>query len=211
MERVARFNASPAVSSTSSSFCLRSTPISATPTMTENRTTAGTMLLASELNGFDGMYRSTKLKAGRRSSSAELKNMALSTSGNASGIRNAYSNAMAQSPPSTAPGAQAQGARLLVAERPEARHNRDRDVGQDGHLQQLDEAVGDPFQDRGGLAEEQADGDAGAQSDENLAGERHVRSSRSRSQSLKILPICMSRGATCSAGLQPCRHGAWQA
>ena len=55
MERVARFNASPAVSSTSSSFSFRSTPMSATPTMTENSTTAGTILFASELNGFDGM------------------------------------------------------------------------------------------------------------------------------------------------------------
>ena len=53
--RVARETACPATASTSSSTCLRSTPISAIPRITENRTTAGTMLLASELNGFDGM------------------------------------------------------------------------------------------------------------------------------------------------------------
>ena len=35
------------------------------PSMSENRTTAGTTLFASELNGFAGMYRSMKLNAGR--------------------------------------------------------------------------------------------------------------------------------------------------
>ena len=39
------------------------TPTSATPRMSEKRTTAGTTLFASELNGFDGMYRSTKSNA----------------------------------------------------------------------------------------------------------------------------------------------------
>ena len=41
--------------STSSSRALSGTPISAMPTMTLNSTTAGTMLLASELNGLVGM------------------------------------------------------------------------------------------------------------------------------------------------------------
>ena len=89
IDRVARDTAWVAIRSTSISGSLRSTPIRATPTTTENSTTAGTMLLASEWKGFDGMYRSMKLNGGRRSTSEVLKNIALSISGNASGMRNA--------------------------------------------------------------------------------------------------------------------------
>ena len=55
IDRVARDTAWLAVRSTSINTSLRSTPIRATPTTTENSTTAGTMLFASELKGFDGM------------------------------------------------------------------------------------------------------------------------------------------------------------
>ena len=44
-----------ATDNTSSSTCLRGTEISATPRTIANNTTAGTMLLASELKGLDGM------------------------------------------------------------------------------------------------------------------------------------------------------------
>ena len=55
MNFVDRPTVSIATDSTSSSTSLRGTQISATPTTIENRTTAGTMLFASELNGLDGM------------------------------------------------------------------------------------------------------------------------------------------------------------
>ncbi len=71
--------------------------------MIEKSTTAGTMLLASEWKGFAGMYRSTKLNGARRSIKVVLKNDALSTSGKASGNRNAKATAMSQSTASTAP------------------------------------------------------------------------------------------------------------
>ena len=58
--------------------------------------------------------------------------------------------------------------RFVRPQRPEARDDRDRHVGQDGHLEQLDEALGGPLQDRRLLAEEQADEDAGAEADQDL-------------------------------------------
>ena len=70
--------------------------------MREKRTTAGTTLFARALNGFAGMYRSMKLKAGRRSTRLELKNEALSTAGNVSGIRKANESATSHRPPITA-------------------------------------------------------------------------------------------------------------
>ena len=54
MKRATRAMAVLAVRSTSSSGCLCSTPIRASPVITENSTTAGTTLLASEWNGLAG-------------------------------------------------------------------------------------------------------------------------------------------------------------
>jgi len=70
--------------------------------MRENSTTAGTTLFASELNGFDGMYRSMKLNAGRGSTRLELKNEAFWTDGNVREIRNANASARTHRPPMTA-------------------------------------------------------------------------------------------------------------
>jgi hypothetical protein len=53
--RVAREMTTLAVWRISSKAAFRSTPMSATPTITEKSTTAGTMLLASAWKGFDGM------------------------------------------------------------------------------------------------------------------------------------------------------------
>ena len=51
----ARARARSAIRSESISFCLPSTPMSAMPRTALKRTTAGTMLLARELNGLAGM------------------------------------------------------------------------------------------------------------------------------------------------------------
>ena len=137
--------------------------------MTENSTTAGTTLLASELNGFDGMYRSTKLNGGRRSTSVVLKNMALSTVGKRQRNQEREERARGPEPDQHRAGPHAERPRLRVGQRSEARHDRERDVRQHRHLQQLHEAVGGPLQDARVLAEKQPDGDACRQADQNSA------------------------------------------
>src|SRR4029450_11933784 len=88
---------------TSRATCLRSTPISATPKKIKNRTTAGTILFDSAWNGLDGINKSTKLKGGRSSTRVELKNEAVSRTGNAKGIRNVKMSAKHHRLRSTAP------------------------------------------------------------------------------------------------------------
>ena len=70
-------------------------------------------------------------------------------------------------------GFQTQRLQLGRPERPQAGDDRDRDVGQDHHLEQLDEAVRRPLQRRRLLAEEQPGEDAEREPDEDLARERH--------------------------------------
>ena len=71
-------------------------------------------------------------------------------------------------------GAKPEPPRVGGAERAEALNDRDRDVGQHGHLEQLDEAVRGPLERQRALAEEEPDQDAEGEADEDLAGERHV-------------------------------------
>ena len=80
------------------------------PSTTENSTTAGTTLFASELNGLAEMYRAMKSNAGCRSTRLELKNEAFWTWGKVTGIRNANESATSHSPPIT-----------MAARRPSAR------------------------------------------------------------------------------------------
>ena len=141
--------------------------------MREKSTTAGTTLFASELNGFEGMYRSMKLKSGRGSTRLVLKNEAFWTDGKRQ--RDQERERQRQEPQAAdhGRGSQAQRLQLGRPERPQARDDRDGDVGQDHHLEQLDEAVRCPLQRRGLLAEEQPGEDAEREPDEDLARERH--------------------------------------
>ena len=70
-------------------------------------------------------------------------------------------------------GSQAQRPELGGPERPETGDDRDGDVGQHHHLEQLDETVGRPLQRRRPLAEEQPGEDAKREPDEDLSRERH--------------------------------------
>ena len=103
MNFVALPMASLAMPSTSRSRALRGTPMSASPTTTLNSTTAGTMLLASELNGLVGMYRPRKSNPSRSCSSVVLKNEALSCRGKISVTSSAAARAMAHNSNSTTP------------------------------------------------------------------------------------------------------------
>ncbi len=73
------------------------------------------------------------------------------------------------------PGPEAEPLRFRGVERPEARDDRDRDVGQDRHLQQPDEAVRDDLDGRDEFSEEEPGREARHQADEDLARERHGR------------------------------------
>ena len=70
-------------------------------------------------------------------------------------------------------GSQAQRPELGPPERAEAGDDRDGDVGQHHHLEQLDETVSRPLQRRGPLAEEQSGEDAQREPGEDLSRERH--------------------------------------
>jgi hypothetical protein len=103
-----------------------------------------------------------------------LKMLAFSTLGKASGMRKVKTSAIAQMPartgPARAPSRRASSSRsrprLLMIETVTS--------GEDGHLQQLDEPSGRPFQGGGALAEEEADEHAGAEANQDLVGERHA-------------------------------------
>ena len=172
-KRVAAEIASLATCRTSSRRSRRATPTTAMPRMREKSTTAGTTLFARELNGFAGMYRSMKLKAGRCSTRLELKNDAFWTEGNVSGIRNANASARSHRPPITAAARRPSVRSSDGLERPETGDDRDGDVGQHHHLEQLDEPVGRPLQRRRPLAEEQPGEDAESEPGEDLSRERH--------------------------------------
>ena len=62
---------------------------------------------------------------------------------------------------------------LREVDGPEARDDRDGDVGQDRHLQQLDEAVRHDRERSDHLAEEEPHGNAGGEAGQNLLRERH--------------------------------------
>ena len=101
-----------------------------------------------------------------------LKNDAVSTLGNVNGTSIANVSATAHN----ATGRrrrEAEPPRVSGAERPEAFDDRDRDVGKDGHLEQLDEAVRRPLERQRALAEEEPHHDAQGKADEDLAGEGH--------------------------------------
>ena len=95
-------------------------------------------------------------------------------------------------------GAQAQRAELGGPERPETGDDRDGDVGQHHHLEQLDEPVGRPLQRRRLLAEEQPGEDAESEPGEDLSGKRHGFRDRkskkatgsARAGARKTLPNC---------------------
>ncbi len=86
-----------ATSSTSSSRRFAGLAIRATPTIRLKSTTAGTTLLASELNGLVGMYRLRKSNGSRSSSSVALKNEAFELDGNIRGNSSTAPIATAQS------------------------------------------------------------------------------------------------------------------
>src|SRR5262252_915190 len=100
---VALPTASFATLSASISAAFPDTPMSAIPTTTLNSTTAGTTLLASELNGLAGMYRLTRSNDSRGSTSVVLKKDAFSSGGNMIGKRKTAPSATAQSSTSTTP------------------------------------------------------------------------------------------------------------
>ena len=114
-----------------------------------------------------------KLKGAAVSTSAVLKNDALSAGGNTSGTRHAKTRATTHSRRS-APARRPSALRLGRVEAAEAEDDRDRHVRQHGHLQQPDEALRDHAERCDQLAEEQAGRDAGADADENLSREGHV-------------------------------------
>jgi len=76
-----RFRACASRSRSFSSCSLPRTPISATPTRMQKRTTAGTTFLANESKGLDGMYRLTRSTCSRGSTRLVLKNADDSHSG----------------------------------------------------------------------------------------------------------------------------------
>jgi hypothetical protein len=62
---------------------------------------------------------------------------------------------------------------LIVTERPQARDDRERDIGQHHHLQQLDEAVRYHLEHAGVFAEKQSDEGAGYESNKDFGGRTH--------------------------------------
>ena len=154
--------ASLATCRTSSRRSRRSTPTTAMPRMIENSTTAGTTLFASELNGFAGMYRSMKSNGGSPLDEARAEERRALNRGK--GQRDQERERERHEPQAAnhRRGAQAQRPQLGRPERAETGDDRDGDVGQHHHLEQLDETVGRPLQRRRPLAEEHPGEDASA-------------------------------------------------
>ena len=101
-----------------------------------------------------------------------LKNAAVSVGGNVSGTSIANVSAHGPERHQDGAGAQAEPPRVRGLERPEALDDRDRDVGQHRHLEQLDEAVRRPLERERVLAEEEPHQDAEGEADEDLAWRR---------------------------------------
>ena len=79
-------------------------------------------------------------------------------------------------------GAQAQPPGFCRLQRAQTFDDGNRDVGEDRHLEQLDEAVRRPLENERFLAEEQTHQDAEGEADEDLAGRSHGVGSRLRAQ-----------------------------
>ena len=119
------------------------------------------------------MYKSTKSKAGRRSTRLELKNEAFCDRGKRQGDQERKEQRQQPQTANHRRGPQAQRAELGGPEGPETGDDGDGDVGQHHHLEQLDEPVGHPLERRRPLAQEQpgekATGEAGEDSVERAS------------------------------------------